>query len=99
MEKSPFTFQRIKVSMYVKTKCENVKSIQLPGLSGEDPFRLLANCFLFYCRDLAVFIFTMILDNLRPDKKTGHSVHPMGRITYCQCPFYSFNFIEKKYLL
>ncbi len=33
-----------------------------PGPSGGDPFCLLANCFLFVCRDPALFIFIILSD-------------------------------------
>ena len=56
-----------------------------------DPFRLLANCFifLFLCRDLAVFIFPTLLAYTQYKVGTG-SPHPVGRVIYSTCPLYSF---------
>ena len=42
-----------------------VLSRQLPDSSSGDPFSLLANCFLFFCRKLAVFIFPTLLADLK----------------------------------
>ena len=51
-------------------KCISIdlQPINLPSPSGEDPFRLLANCFLLFCYDLAVFIFPMLLPDIQTPK-------------------------------
>ena len=45
-----------------KFKSIDVLSRQLPGPSDGDLFNLEVNCFLLFCRDLAVFIFPTLLD-------------------------------------
>ena len=54
--------------------------------SSEDPFRLLANCFLFFCRDLAVSIYpTLLADCNRPNRKSGQGLQSVGRVSYSPC--------------
>ena len=59
----------------------DVKSRQLPGPSGEDPFCLLANCFLFFCRDLVVFVFTRLLSDFKDP------IQNLDRATYREGTF------------
>ena len=39
--------------------------IQTTTCPGEDTFRLLANCFVFFWMDLALFIFTTLLADFK----------------------------------
>ena len=67
--------------------------------SGEDPFRPLANCFLFFCRDSAVFIFPTLLADFKDpiQKQTGSPICGDSHIQlihsvffYCNlCPVYN----------
>ena len=49
--------------------------------------RLLANCFLLFCGDLAVLIFLTLLASQRPYKKSAQGPNPVGRVTYSSGPF------------
>ena len=49
------------------------------------PFRLLANCFLLFCSDLAVLIFLTLLADIH-NLKTALGPHPVGEVTYSSCP-------------
>ncbi len=40
---------------------------------------LLANCFLFFCRDLAVFLFLTLSDGLKTSYKIGTGSLPCGQ--------------------
>ena len=65
---------------------------QLLGLSSGDPFRLLANCFMLFCRDSAVFIFPTLLPDFKDliYTKSGQGHSPEGKVTYISCTLYSF---------
>ena len=50
-----------------------LKTKQLTGQSGGDLFRLLANCFVLFCSDLAVLTFpTHLADIQRHNKKSAY---------------------------
>ena len=44
---------------------KDVQSGQQSGPTGGDPFGLLANCFLFFCMDPAVFVFPMLIADFK----------------------------------
>ena len=60
------------------------------------PFSLLGNCFMFFCRDLAVFIFPTLLAYFKvPIQNLEKIPHPVGRVTQSSYPVYSFTLILK----
>ena len=60
---------------------------RIPVPSGSDPFRLLAYCFLFFCRDSAVFIFPTILADFQDSIKIGTLSLPLWEsYIYSSCP-------------
>ena len=66
--------------------------------SGGDLFRLLANCFLYYCSDSAVFIFpTLLTDIQRPNLNLAQGPHHtwIKLHKYSLCPLYSFTLMHK----
>ena len=46
---------------------------QLPGTSGEDPFRLLANCILSFCKDRVPALWTQLHKNDDKQNTEGFS--------------------------
>ena len=53
----------------------------IPGPSDGVLLLLLWKCFLFFCSDLAVFIFLMLLGNIqRPNRQWAQGPPPMRRI-------------------
>ena len=67
-----------------------VYSTKLPAPSSGDHFGLQANCFLFSCRDSAVFIFPTILADFKDPIQNRDRVPALSnKITYRQ----AFNLI------
>ena len=62
---------------------------QLPRSSGGDLFRLLANCFLLFCSDLAVLIFPTVLLISKDLIKSQHCVHGVKTYSYLTPPSHS----------
>ena len=72
----------------------DVLSRQQSGPSRGDPLYLQPNCFLLFCRDSTILIFpTLLADFNDPIQKTGQVFHPVGKVTYCSCPLYSFSLL------
>ena len=69
----------------------DVSSRQLPGPSGGDHFGLLANSFLYFCTQLAVFIFLILLAT-KPNTKLRQGPCPVGRVIYSSYYLNSFFF-------
>ena len=70
------------------------KFISIDMNYNPDLFRRLANCFLPFWSDFAVFLLLCLLvDIYEPNWKTAKGSHPVGRVTYRLCPLYSFTVI------
>ena len=53
------------------------------GPSGGTIFRLLANCFLLFCRDLAVFVFQTRLAYIQNLIESRHGIQHVPPLFFC----------------
>ena len=92
------TFGALSIGPYLtqfRHKCisKAVKPRQLPGPINGDLFRQLANCFLLFCSDLAVFTVYITDDidlYLKTQLKDSQDSHPVGRVNHSSSLLYNF---------